>query len=167
MLIYRLTRQNTVGRLMLIYRLTRQNTVGRLMLIYRLTRQNTVGRLMLIYRLTRQNTVGRLMLIYRLTRQNTVGRLMLIYRLTRQNTDFSRLFAPPRWPSGKVSALRAADLGSIPDYRRGSFARSSHTSDFKIGTEWLPRQALGVQTGSALGLAGPVSVYCDWVRQKV
>ena len=36
-----------------------------------------------------------------------------------------------RWPGGKVSASRAADLASI---HRRSFSRSSHTSDFKIGT---------------------------------
>ena len=32
--------------------------------------------------------------------------------------------------------------------------------------QWLPCQAPGV-IGSALGLVGPVSVYCDWVRWKV
>ena len=48
----------------------------------------------------------------------------------------------------------------------GIFAGSSHTSDLKIGTPWLPCQAPGV-IGSALGLVGPVSVYCDWVRWKV
>ena len=31
---------------------------------------------------------------------------------------------------------------------------------------WLPCQAPGI-TGSALGLVGPVSVYCDWERWKV
>ena len=48
----------------------------------------------------------------------------------------------------------------------GIFSGSSHTSDFKIGTPVLPCQAPGV-IGSALGLVGPVSVYCDWVRWKV
>ena len=33
----------------------------------------------------------------------------------------------------------------------------------KLALQWLPCQAPGV-TGSALGLVGPVSVYCDWVR---
>ena len=33
----------------------------------------------------------------------------------------------------------------------------------KLALQWLPCQAPGV-IGSALGLAGPVSVYCDWVR---
>ena len=33
-------------------------------------------------------------------------------------------------------------------------------------SQWLPRQALGF-IGSALGLVGTVSVYCDWVGEKV
>ena len=33
----------------------------------------------------------------------------------------------------------------------------------KLVHQWLPFQAPGV-IGSALGLVGPVSVYCDWVR---
>ena len=33
----------------------------------------------------------------------------------------------------------------------------------KLALQWLPCQAPGV-IGSALGLVGPVSVYCDWVR---
>ena len=40
------------------------------------------------------------------------------------------------------------------------FSGSSHTSDLKIGT---PVATTGV-IGSALGLVGPVSAYCDWVR---
>ena len=36
----------------------------------------------------------------------------------------------------------------------------------KLALQWLPCQAPGV-IGSALGLVGPVSVYCDWVRRKV
>ena len=33
----------------------------------------------------------------------------------------------------------------------------------KLALQWLPCQVPGV-IGSALGLVGPVSVYCDWVR---
>ena len=33
----------------------------------------------------------------------------------------------------------------------------------KLALQWLPCQAPGVK-GSALGLVGPVSAYCDWVR---
>ena len=36
----------------------------------------------------------------------------------------------------------------------------------KLALQWLPCQATGV-IGSVLGLVGPVSVYCDWVRWKV
>ena len=32
-----------------------------------------------------------------------------------------------------------------------------------LAPQWLPCQAPGV-IGSALGLVGPVSIYCDWVR---
>ena len=47
----------------------------------------------------------------------------------------------------------------------GIFSGSSHTCDLNIGTP-VACQAPGV-IGSALGLVGPVSVYCDWVRCKV
>ena len=33
----------------------------------------------------------------------------------------------------------------------------------KLALQWLPCQAPGI-IGSALGLVGQVSVYCDWVR---
>ena len=46
----------------------------------------------------------------------------------------------------------------------GIFSGSSHTSDIKIGT---PVATLPGVIGSVLGLVGPVSVYCDWVRWKV
>ena len=36
----------------------------------------------------------------------------------------------------------------------------------KLALQWLPCQAPGV-IGLALGLVGPVSIYCDWVRWKV
>ena len=48
----------------------------------------------------------------------------------------------------------------------GIFPGMSHTSDLKLALQWLPYQAPGV-IGSVLGLAGPVSVHCDWVRWKV
>ena len=41
------------------------------------------------------------------------------------------------------------------------FGGSSHNSDLKIGT---PGVTLPGVIGSALGLIGPVSVCCDWVR---
>ena len=41
---------------------------------------------------------------------------------------------PPRWPSGQGVHLESARLGFDSCFRRESFSRSSHTSDFKIGT---------------------------------
>ena len=38
--------------------------------------------------------------------------------------------------------------------------------DFQWVLQWLPCQVRGVR-GSVLGPLGPVSVYCDWVRQQV
>ena len=64
----------------------------------------------------------------------------------------------------KASAWRAADPGFDSRLRRGDFSRSSHTSDFKIGT---PVAILPGVIESALGLVGLVSVYCYWVKQKV
>ena len=62
----------------------------------------------------------------------------------------------------RVSASRAADPGF--DSRLGrDFFGLSHTSDLKLVIQWLPCQASGV-IGSAMGLVGLVSVYCDWVR---
>ena len=37
---------------------------------------------------------------------------------------------------------------------------------YKLALQWLPYQAPGV-IGSVMGLVGPVSVYCDWVKWKV
>ena len=62
----------------------------------------------------------------------------------------------------KASASAAEDAEFDFSLRRGDFSGSSGTSDLNIGTQWLPCQAPGV-IGSALGLAGPVSVYCDWM----
>ena len=46
---------------------------------------------------------------------------------------------------------------------RGSFSGSSRTMTWTLVLQWLPCKAPGV-TGSALGLAGPVSVYCGWPK---
>ena len=40
------------------------------------------------------------------------------------------------------------------------------TGDLKLELQWLPCQAPGV-IGSVLGLVGPESVYCHWMRQNV
>ena len=63
----------------------------------------------------------------------------------------------------KASASRAEDPGFESCLRR-DFSGLSHTSDLKIGT---PVATLPGVIGSALGLVGLVSVYCDWVRWKV
>ena len=68
----------------------------------------------------------------------------------------------PRWPRGKASASRAEDPGFESRLRRDFFGVES----YQWLQQWLPCQAPGV-IGSALGLVGPVSVYCDWVRWKV
>ena len=67
----------------------------------------------------------------------------------------------------KASASGAADPGFNFRSSRGDFSGLSHTSELEIATplQWLPCQAPGV-IGSALGSAGPVSVYCDWVEME-
>ena len=55
----------------------------------------------------------------------------------------------------KVTALRAKD----PGVRIRLATRFFRVESF----QWLSCHAPGI-TGSALGLVGPVSVYCDWVR---
>ena len=40
----------------------------------------------------------------------------------------------------------------------------SHTSDLKIGAPVATLPDAWCYIGSALGLVGPVSVYCDWVK---
>ena len=42
------------------------------------------------------------------------------------------------------------------------FSGSRHTGDLKLGTPVAILPPPGV-IGSALGLVGPLSVYCDWV----
>ena len=61
----------------------------------------------------------------------------------------------------KASASGAEDLGFESRLHHGDFFGLSQTIDLKIGTP------AGVFVEPALGLVGPVSVYCDWVGQKV
>ena len=94
---------------------------------------------------------------------------------TRVESPFNPSDATDGNPTGSLSATAslAQWLRRPPRERKipgsnppcaGIFSGSSHTSDFKIGTPVaIPCQAPGV-IGSALGLVGPVSVYCDWVR---
>ena len=62
----------------------------------------------------------------------------------------------------KVPA-RKAEGPEFESRLRRDFSGSSHTSDLKLALQWLPCQTPRV-IGSALGLFGPVSVYCDWER---
>ena len=66
----------------------------------------------------------------------------------------------------KPSSSRAEDPGFDSRLRREDFSRSSHTSDVSLTLQCLPCQVPG-DTGSALGLVGPMSIYCHWVRWKV
>ena len=62
----------------------------------------------------------------------------------------------------KACASRAEDPGSNPACAEIFRGRVIPVTS-KLALQWLPCQAPGV-IGSALGLVGPVSVYCDWVR---
>ena len=66
----------------------------------------------------------------------------------------------------KASASRAEDPGFESRLRRDFFRGRVMPVTSTLALQWLPCQAPGV-IGSALGLVGPVSVYCDWVRWKV
>ena len=65
----------------------------------------------------------------------------------------------------KTSASRTAHQASIPSFSVGIFP-GRVIPVTPVAVQWLPCQAPGV-IGSALGMVGPVSVYCDWVRWKV
>ena len=66
----------------------------------------------------------------------------------------------------KAFSSREEDPGFESSLRRDSFRGRVIPVTSKLALQWLPCQAPGVK-GSALGLVGPVSVYCDWVRWKV
>ena len=63
----------------------------------------------------------------------------------------------------KASASREEDVGF---FCAGIFPGRVIPVTQKLALQRLPCQAPGM-IGSALGLVGPVSVYCDWVRYKV
>ena len=66
----------------------------------------------------------------------------------------------------KATASRAEDPGFEFRLRRDFFGFESYKVTQTLALRWLPCQAPGV-IGPALGLVGPVSVYCDWVTWKV
>ena len=66
-----------------------------------------------------------------------------------------------------ILAPRAGHLGSIPAFGVDPFVgRVTPVNSKLVLLQWLPGQAPGVLR-SELGLAGPMSEYCDWVRLKV
>ena len=66
----------------------------------------------------------------------------------------------------KASASGAEDPEFDSRLRRWDFLGRVIPVISKLALRWLPCQAPGV-IGSTLGLVGPVSVYCDWVRYRV
>ena len=63
----------------------------------------------------------------------------------------------------KASATSAEEQYRCSNPTKGFFPGRVVPLTSKLALQWLPCQALGV-TGSALGLIGPVSVYCGWMR---
>ena len=63
----------------------------------------------------------------------------------------------------KASTSRVEDPGFESRLRRDFFRGRVIPVTSKLALHWLPCQAPGI-IGSVLGLVGPVSVYCDWVR---
>ena len=77
-----------------------------------------------------------------------------------------RVQVPPHWPTFyRHPSRERQSLGSIPACV-GIFLGWVIPVTSKLALQWLPCQAPGV-IGSALGLVGRVSAYCDWVRWKV
>ena len=66
----------------------------------------------------------------------------------------------PHWPSGKASALRAADAGLILVFAVDLFPGQAIPLTGKLVLQLLPCQVPGA-TGSALGLVCRLSVCCD------
>ena len=69
---------------------------------------------------------------------------------------------PPRWPSGQGIRLESGRSRVGIPLEPGFFRGPVLPVISKLALQWLSCQAPGM--GSALGLVGPVSVYCDWVR---
>ena len=63
----------------------------------------------------------------------------------------------------KASTARPENPGFESRLRRDFFRGRVIPVISKLPLQWLPCRAPGI-IGSALGLVGPVSVYCDWVR---
>ena len=89
--------------------------------------------------------------------------LTIVYVHPVHSAGISQLSDRLAGPVVKASTSRGADPGFDSRLRCGDFfpGRVMPVTS-KLPLHWLPCQALGV-IGSAMGLAGPVSVYCDWV----
>ena len=72
---------------------------------------------------------------------------------------------PPRWPSGQ-GVSRVDDPGFEPRLHRAFSRVESYQWLKNCNSSGYPARRLAL-IGSVLGLVGPVSVYCDWVRWKV
>ena len=71
-----------------------------------------------------------------------------------------------RWPSGQGVRLKSGKSRVRISLAPGFFLGQVIPVTSKLALQWLPCQAPGIMV-SGLGLVGPLSVYCDWVRQKV
>ena len=86
---------------------------------------------------------------------------LLLFCILHIDLSFS---VPPHWPIGQGIRLESCRPG-FDSLLHQDFSGLSHTSDLKIGTPVATLPAAWHYTmGSALGLSGLVSVYCDWVR---
>ena len=83
---------------------------------------------------------------------------------SRACVDLISFLVSPCWSGGKgVRVERGRSGGLISARAVGIFAGRFIPVTSKLALQWLPCQAPGV-VGSALGLVGQVSVYCDWVK---
>ena len=64
----------------------------------------------------------------------------------------------------KASAVKVEDPGFDSRLRRGDIPGRVIPVTEKLALQWVSCQAPSV-IGSMLGMAGPLSVYCDWVRE--
>ena len=79
---------------------------------------------------------------------------------------FTSYLRQPRWPGGKGVHLESGRSRVRIPLALGFFRGRVIPGITKKALQWLPCPTPGV-IGSVLGLVGPVSVYCDWVRWKL
>ena len=76
---------------------------------------------------------------------------------------FTRYDTPPRWPSGQGVRLESGRSWVRIPLATGFFRGRVIPATQKLALQWLPFEAPS-EIGSVLGLVGPVSENCDWVR---